>query len=113
MEAPKIPHSTFAPVWRRRAARESINGPASAGGAGKAGPAAFAAIGVERELGDQEDVPADVEERAVEAALLVGKYAQFDNLAGDPVHLGRAIAHAGGCKDEQSAPGAADDFPFY
>src|SRR5690349_9643995 len=65
-------------VWRR--------------GAGEAGAASFARIGVERELRDNQHCPANIEQRAIHLASLVLKDAQIDNFLGQRLRLCLAIA---------------------
>lgn len=80
------------------------------GGSSEAGAAALAAIAVEGELRDAEHAAADVEERAVHLALVVGKDAQVGALFGAEAQGLFVVARAEADEQEQTLVDLADGF---
>src|SRR5260370_20239592 len=86
---------TFCNYWRR-----SI---------GEAGAAAPAHIGIERELRDDQNFSAGIEERTVHLALIVAKDAQIDNFISQGLYLNLAIVPPYSQKHQQPLVNLADD----
>jgi PAS domain S-box-containing protein len=61
------------------------------GSMNKAGPSALAAVSVERELGDDQGLSANIQDRKVGLALGVGKDPQIGDFVGQPVGFGPPI----------------------
>ena len=67
------------------------------------------AVGEERELADDERLAADVDERPVEAAVLVGEDAQARDLGGEPRGRRLVVTHRDSDEHEQTRAAARDD----
>jgi len=88
---------TFCNYWRR-----SI---------GEAGAAAPAHIGIERELRDDQNFSAGIEEGTVHLALIIAKDAQIDNLIYQRLYLNLAIVLPYSKKYQKPLAYLADYFP--
>src|SRR5258708_9292919 len=89
---------TFCNYWRR--------------GIGKTGTAAPAHIGIERELRDDQNFSAGIEERAVHLAFFVAEDAHMDNLISQSLYLNLAIGPPYSKKYQKSLTYLADYFPI-
>ncbi len=109
--APKRPPATAhagAPQFRGELVDQRF-GDRRVSGRDEARAAAFAHIGEQRELRDDERLAAGVDQRAVEAASLVGEQAQFGALAGHPARPGGVVALCDADEHEETRTDGAHD----
>jgi hypothetical protein len=96
IRAPNTPRATGTPSASRAESLVQRLGPLRGSGVREARPASFPGVGDQRELTDDDRLAADVEERAVEPALLVLEDPQARHLAGHPrgIFLSVLVGHA-------------------
>lgn len=79
-------------------------------GGGEAWSSAFAAVAVEGELADEQDVSVGVEEGEVHFAVGVGEDAEVGDFFGDPFGVFGGVLFSDGEVDEQAGADPADGF---
>lgn len=79
-------------------------------GLGEGGTAAFAGVGVEGELADDEEFGAGVEGGVVEAVLAVGEDAEVDGFVDEVLGIGGGVG-GGDAKEDEEAGADAAGFP--
>jgi hypothetical protein len=109
MRAPNTPRATRTPAAARASQKRSYSPSARSGSAAwvEARAVAFARVRDQRELADDERLAGHVEERVIEAAVVVLEYPQSRELAGEP--LGFCVRVAGG--DTQQHDDSRSDLP--
>ena len=112
MRAPKRPVSTWTPPSREAPRTNALDERLRCSGRRRireARPVAPARVREQRELADDERLAADVEERAVEAALVVLEDPQAGDLPGEPLGRFGRVFVPGTDEHEQAAAARADD----
>jgi hypothetical protein len=79
----------------------------------KAGTPSLPAVGIQRELGNHQSLPLNIEKGKVGFAFRVGKDAQVGDLVGQAAGFGRAVAVTSTQEDDQALVDAANGLALY
>ena len=78
----------------------------------KAGSASFACVSVQRELADQQQLPAKVQCGVIEPTFVVGENPEVGYLVGEVLCVLYVVGGADSYQDDQTGTYGADDFVF-